>query len=199
MTSRSPRRQGRPVRAVERVAVALRRCVDPDDVAGQRGAPIARGGVGDVEIERTRGTGRAGGSLTFSRLWLAAVSPPDPPVPIRLYEPETDPPMSPPSLPATIVSVSSTLLPSLATSPPYSLAAVLALIVQSSAFLAMAHQALGHAKPAREWLGRFEARFTQSSLQWNFWQQISRENLLAEARAKIVFDPVFPADPFAGP
>jgi hypothetical protein len=66
------------------------------------------------------------------------------------------------------------------------------------AFLAMAHQALGRAKPAREWLGRFEARFTQSSLQWNFWQQISRENLLAEARAKIVFDPVFPADPFAG-
>jgi serine/threonine protein kinase/WD40 repeat protein/Flp pilus assembly protein TadD len=65
------------------------------------------------------------------------------------------------------------------------------------AFLAMAHQALGHDAAAHECLGRLEAHCKRSPLSGDFWTRISRDDLLEEARAKMVFDPVFPTKPFA--
>jgi WD40 repeat protein/tetratricopeptide (TPR) repeat protein len=67
------------------------------------------------------------------------------------------------------------------------------------AFLAMAHQTLGHDEPARDWLARFEAHCRRSSPVADLWLWISREDLLREARATVFLDPVFPGNPFAGP
>src|SRR5271165_6143372 len=58
------------------------------------------------------------------------IRPPEPPVPTRLYEPETAPAMSPPAVcPATIVLVSVVVPPELNRPPP--VLAVLPLTVQS--------------------------------------------------------------------
>ena len=67
------------------------------------------------------------------------------------------------------------------------------------AFLAMAEHALGHTAAARTWLERYEDQCKRSSLLWDFWTRISHADLLGEARAKILLDPVFPDNPFAGP
>ena len=66
------------------------------------------------------------------------------------------------------------------------------------AFLAMAEQALGHTAAARASLERYEDHCKRSSLLWDFWTRISHDDLLREARAKILLDPVFPDNPFAG-
>ena len=67
------------------------------------------------------------------------------------------------------------------------------------AFLAMAHQPLGHAAEARDWLARFESRLGQATHPTYFWQAIPLDILRREAEARIRFDPAFPADPFAHP
>jgi hypothetical protein len=62
------------------------------------------------------------------------------------------------------------------------------------AFLAMIHQRLGHSTEAREILGRLRDVSRQTS-----FPHITVENvhaLLAEAEAVVLYDPIFPNDPF---
>jgi WD40 repeat protein/tetratricopeptide (TPR) repeat protein len=62
---------------------------------------------------------------------------------------------------------------------------------QDWAFLAMAHQALRDNPKARTWLSRFSAiRETP------FWEAVEVDLLRREAEAKVLYDPVFPADVF---
>jgi hypothetical protein len=63
-------------------------------------------------------------------------------------------------------------------------------------FLAMAHHRLGHHDEARRWLDRFRDR--KPSLAPNaFWVELEIRLLRAEAEAVVLWDPIFPADPFA--
>jgi len=62
---------------------------------------------------------------------------------------------------------------------------------QDWAFLAMAHQAQGDNYQARTWLSRFPASETT-----DFWDKIEIDLLRGEAEAKVLYDPVFPADVF---
>jgi tetratricopeptide (TPR) repeat protein len=63
-------------------------------------------------------------------------------------------------------------------------------------FLAMAHHRLGHREEARRWLDRLHNR--QASTDPNkFWEEMEFRLLRSEAEALILYDPVFPADPFA--
>jgi eukaryotic-like serine/threonine-protein kinase len=64
---------------------------------------------------------------------------------------------------------------------------------QDWAFLAMAHQAQGDNSQARTWLSRFHTRETTQ-----FWDKIEIDLLRGEAEAKVLYDPVFPADVFKG-
>ncbi len=64
------------------------------------------------------------------------------------------------------------------------------------AFLAMAHHRLGHRDEARRWLDRLRA--CQPSTDPNqSWDEPGVRLLRSEAEALILFDPAFPADPFA--
>ena len=64
------------------------------------------------------------------------------------------------------------------------------------AFLAMAHDRLGHHAEARRWLERL--RNHQPSVDpTEFWREVLIRLLRSEAEAVILYDPVFPADPFA--
>lgn len=64
------------------------------------------------------------------------------------------------------------------------------------AFLAMAHHRLGHRDEARRWLDRL--RNHQPSADPNgFWNELEIRLLRSEAEALILYDPIFPADPFA--
>jgi WD40 repeat protein/tetratricopeptide (TPR) repeat protein len=64
------------------------------------------------------------------------------------------------------------------------------------AFLAMAHDRLGHHAEARRWLERL--RNHQPSADPSlFWHEMVIRLLRSEAEAVILYDPVFPADPFA--
>jgi tetratricopeptide (TPR) repeat protein len=63
------------------------------------------------------------------------------------------------------------------------------------AFLAMAHQRLGHNEEARRWLGKL-ARLTPSNDPDRFWDDLEIEVLRREAEG-LVLDGAFPADPFA--
>ena len=63
-------------------------------------------------------------------------------------------------------------------------------------FLAMAHQRLGHHDEARRWLDRFRDR-KPSPAPSAFWQELEIRLLRAEAEAVVLWDPIFPADPFA--
>ncbi len=67
------------------------------------------------------------------------------------------------------------------------------------AFLAMAEQTLGRTAAARTSLERYDGYCKRSSLFWDFWTRISHDDLLGEARAKILLDFVFPDNPFAAP
>jgi tetratricopeptide (TPR) repeat protein len=63
-------------------------------------------------------------------------------------------------------------------------------------FLALAHERLGHHNEARRWLRRFPNRppdFDMGSI----WDEREIQLLRAEAEARILYDPIFPADPFA--
>jgi WD40 repeat protein/Flp pilus assembly protein TadD len=63
-------------------------------------------------------------------------------------------------------------------------------------FLAMAHHRLGHRDQARRWLDRLrEHRPSTGPAQ--FWGELETRLLRSEAEAVILYDPVFPADPFA--
>jgi hypothetical protein len=63
-------------------------------------------------------------------------------------------------------------------------------------FLAMAHHRLGHHDEARRWLDRFRDR--RPNLDPSaFWGELEIRLLRAEAEAVVLWDPIFPADPFA--
>jgi hypothetical protein len=64
------------------------------------------------------------------------------------------------------------------------------------AFLALAHHRLGHRAEARRWLDRLrEHRPSEDPAR--FWDELEARLLRSEAEAVILYDPVFPADPFA--
>jgi hypothetical protein len=62
-------------------------------------------------------------------------------------------------------------------------------------FLAMAHHRLGHHDEARRWLDRFRNRRPNLDPRV-FWHELEIRLLRAEAEALILYDPIFPADPF---
>jgi len=67
---------------------------------------------------------------------------------------------------------------------------------QDCVFLAMAHHRLGHRDEAHRWLDRLRNR--QPSTDPNqFWDELQIRLLRSEAEAVILYDPVFPANPFA--
>ena len=67
---------------------------------------------------------------------------------------------------------------------------------QDWAFLAMAHHRLGHRDEARRWLDCLRNR--QPSTDPNqLWDELEIRLLRSEAEALVLYDPVFPADPFA--
>jgi tetratricopeptide (TPR) repeat protein len=63
-------------------------------------------------------------------------------------------------------------------------------------FLAMAHDRLGHHEEARRWLERFRDRSPNLDPS-AFWNELEIRLLRAEAEAVVLWDPIFPADPFA--
>jgi tetratricopeptide (TPR) repeat protein len=63
-------------------------------------------------------------------------------------------------------------------------------------FLAMAHHRLGHHDEARRWLDRFRDRGPNLDPS-AFWDELEVRLLRAEAEAVALWDPIFPADPFA--
>jgi tetratricopeptide (TPR) repeat protein len=64
------------------------------------------------------------------------------------------------------------------------------------AFLAMAHCRLGHHDQARRWLDRFRDRNPRPG-PYAFWYELEIRLLRAEAEAVVLWDSIFPADPFA--
>jgi serine/threonine protein kinase/tetratricopeptide (TPR) repeat protein len=67
---------------------------------------------------------------------------------------------------------------------------------QDWAFLAIVHQHLGHFAQAQHWLKRLRARKPDEG-QEDFWDALALEIFQTEAEALVMYDPVFPADPFA--
>jgi tetratricopeptide (TPR) repeat protein len=63
-------------------------------------------------------------------------------------------------------------------------------------FLAMTHHRLGHHDEARRWLEQFRD-FSPSLDPSAFWDELEIRLLRAEAEAVVLWDPIFPADPFA--
>ena len=63
-------------------------------------------------------------------------------------------------------------------------------------FLAMAQHRLGHHDEARRWLDRFRDSGSLFDTQ-RFWSQLEIRLLRTEAEAAVLWDPIFPADPFA--
>jgi WD40 repeat protein/tetratricopeptide (TPR) repeat protein len=64
------------------------------------------------------------------------------------------------------------------------------------AFLALAHHRLGHRDPARRYLEQLRSR-SPSTDPDPFWDELEIRLLQNEAEATILYDPRFPADPFA--
>jgi tetratricopeptide (TPR) repeat protein len=64
-------------------------------------------------------------------------------------------------------------------------------------FLAMAHHRLGHRDKARRWLDRLRQYQPSIMDPARFWDDLLVRQLRSEAEAVILFDPIFPADPFA--
>jgi len=67
---------------------------------------------------------------------------------------------------------------------------------QAWVFLALAHHQLGHGAEARRWLGRFQT-YKATEKPDAFWNELEIRLLRREADARILYDPIFPADPFA--
>jgi tetratricopeptide (TPR) repeat protein len=61
-------------------------------------------------------------------------------------------------------------------------------------FLALAHHRLGHHKEARLWLDRFRDYLPDRA---GFWRELEIRLLRSEAEAVILYDSIFPDDPFA--
>jgi hypothetical protein len=66
----------------------------------------------------------------------------------------------------------------------------------ASAFLALAHHRLGHHEEARRWLNKTGDRKANPDPN-AVWEELEISLLRSEAEAVILYDPVFPADPFA--
>jgi uncharacterized protein HemY len=65
------------------------------------------------------------------------------------------------------------------------------------AFLAMAHHKLGHRDEALRWLNLDGWRhYVPSTDLILFWHELESRRLLSEAEAVVLYDPMFPADPF---
>jgi tetratricopeptide (TPR) repeat protein len=62
-------------------------------------------------------------------------------------------------------------------------------------FLAMAHHRLGHRDEALRWLDRLR-NYQPSADPTKFWDELEIRLLRSEAEAVILYDPIFPADPF---
>ena len=60
----------------------------------------------------------------------------------------------------------------------------------------MAHHQLGHEAEARLWLDRLRAHRPNENPD-AFWNELEIRLLRREVEALILYDPVFPADPFA--
>jgi tetratricopeptide (TPR) repeat protein len=67
---------------------------------------------------------------------------------------------------------------------------------QDWVFLAMAHARLARRDEARRWLDRFR-NYQPNSDPNQFWQELETRLLRGEAEAVVLYDPIFPADPFA--
>jgi WD40 repeat protein len=67
---------------------------------------------------------------------------------------------------------------------------------QDWVFLALAHERLGHATEARRWLDRFQTQEVNEKPN-GFLDEVEIHLLRNEAEAQILFDPIFPRDPFA--
>jgi tetratricopeptide (TPR) repeat protein len=67
---------------------------------------------------------------------------------------------------------------------------------QDWVFLAMAHHRLGHRDLARRYLESLRSR-PQSTNPAQFWDELEIRLLTSEAEAMILYDPIFPANPFA--
>jgi tetratricopeptide (TPR) repeat protein len=64
------------------------------------------------------------------------------------------------------------------------------------AFLALAHHRLGHRAEARRWLDRL-SEHRPSEDPARFWDELEIRLLRREAEAVVLYDPLFPDDPFA--
>ena len=62
-------------------------------------------------------------------------------------------------------------------------------------FLAMAHHRLGYRDEARRWLDRLRSHQPRT-IPDQFWDELELRLLRSEAEAVILYDPVFPGDPF---
>ncbi len=60
----------------------------------------------------------------------------------------------------------------------------------------MAHHRLGHRDLALRYLGSLRSR-PQVANAGQFWNELEIRLLASEAEATILYDPIFPADPFA--
>jgi len=62
-------------------------------------------------------------------------------------------------------------------------------------FLALAHHRLGHFEEAHRWLDRFRD-YGPDKAPGEFWHALQIDLLRSEAEAVVLWDPIFPADPF---
>ena len=69
-------------------------------------------------------------------------------------------------------------------------------VPQDWAFLALAHHRLRHREEARSWLARLRD-YQATADPASFWSELGIRVLRSEAEAVVLYDPIFPADPFA--
>ena len=69
-------------------------------------------------------------------------------------------------------------------------------MLQHWVLLALGHHRLGHHAESRRWLDRLRDR-RPSTHPSAFWNELEIRLLRSEAEAVILYDPAFPAEPFA--
>ena len=67
---------------------------------------------------------------------------------------------------------------------------------QDWVFLALAHHQLGHRPEALRWLDRFRT-YKPNEKPDAFWNELEIRLLRREAEALVLYDPIFPREPFA--
>jgi tetratricopeptide (TPR) repeat protein len=67
---------------------------------------------------------------------------------------------------------------------------------QDCTFLALAHHQLGHHAEAHAWLDRLRT-YEPNGSDGAYWNELEIRLLRREAEAAILYDPIFPTDPFA--